>query len=535
MPAVKAKMSYAKILGLFVVAAVGLMAIAAIASATKLTSPIGTVATPTIKAESEGYVVLDKEPADIECTSTIEGKGESHGPAVTASGKISSLSFTGCKDSWHVEVFSSGTLEVHWSSGYNGTITSTGLTVQATRLGVICRYVTNHTQVETVTGGSPATVHLQAALPFHSGNQLCGTGPAPLTGSYQVSSPSSLFVDEEPPRVPGTIITSPTGTVATPTIKAESEGHASLHNPIAKIECAVGLEGKVESHGGEAAASGKLSSFAFTGCTNSWHVTTVAPGELAIEWAKGYNGKVISSGMTIEATRFGITCRYKTENTQLGTITGGSPATLDLEAAIPFHSGSGLCGSSVTTWTGSYKFTSPGSLYVDEAPLEVGMTSPTGTTATPAIKAESEGHVSLDHPIAKLQCQWAFEGSVKSHGKGEGAVVPLTSLSTTGCTDSWHVTTTTAGELKITSAGGYNGTVTWNGGTVEMTRLGTTCRYKTEHTHLGTLTGGSPATIDIEGKLPFHSGSPLCGEEAYPLTGSFKLTSPGSLYVDSAT
>jgi hypothetical protein len=65
-----------------------------------------------------------------------------------------------------------------------------------------------------------------------------------------------------------------------------------------------------------------------------------------------------------------------------------------------------------------------------------------------------------------------------------------------------------------------------------MTRSGTTCRYKSENTAIGTLTGGTPATIDIEGKLLPDGGSPLCGEELYPLTGSFKVTSPSSLFVD---
>jgi len=124
----------------------------------------------------------------------------------------------------------------------------------------------------------------------------------------------------------------------------------------------------VESHGSEAAAIAKLTSFALTGCTNSWHVTTVTPGELAIEWTSGYNGTVASTGLTISATRLGVTCNYVSNGTPIGTVTGGSPATIDLQAALPLHTGSsGLCGTGTAKWEGSYKLSSPESLFVDEA------------------------------------------------------------------------------------------------------------------------------------------------------------------------
>jgi len=88
-------------------------------------------------------------------------------------------------------------------------------------------------------------------------------------------------------------------------------------------------------------------------------------GSIFFHWTSGYNGTVTSSGMTVEKTRFGITCRYATSNTTIGTITGGSPATLDASGSLPFHSGSPLCGEGATTSTGSYKLTSPSTLLVD--------------------------------------------------------------------------------------------------------------------------------------------------------------------------
>ncbi|HEU4739356.1 MAG TPA: hypothetical protein VFS54_09795 [Solirubrobacterales bacterium] len=165
-----------------------------------------------------------------------------------------------------------------------------------------------------------------------------------------------------------TTITSPTGTVATPTIKAESEGgHVTLANPIANINCAWSFEGKVEAHGVESVAQAKLSSLSLTGCTNSWHVTATSPGELAIEWTSGYNGTVTTTGMKIDATRLGVTCAYESSATKLGTITGGSPATIDIEASLPIGKGSSaLCGESSAKLEGSYKLTSPEALFVDK-------------------------------------------------------------------------------------------------------------------------------------------------------------------------
>lgn len=336
-----------------------------------------------------------------------------------------------------------------------------------------------------------------------------------------------------PGSVWGTELTSPTGTVSTPTIKLESEGYATLDTKISNTawpaDCQWVFEGAVESHGDGKPSIIPLSSLAITGCTKNWHATVVSPGSLEISWTSGYDGTVTWNGGTIELTYFGVPCRYTAENTHLGTLVGGSPATLKLEGLLTRHEfTSPFCGQENRAFTGSVSVVTPESLFVDKSGTT--LTSPTGTDSTPTIKAESEGHVGIDHPIATIQCEWGLEGTVESH---EGrAVLPLSGLTTSGCTDSWHGTTVSAGKLEISSTSGYNGTVRWSGGTVEMTRLGTTCRFRSENTDLGTITGGSPATVHLEGKLLPDGGSPLCGEEAYSLTGSFKVASPSSLFVD---
>lgn len=162
-------------------------------------------------------------------------------------------------------------------------------------------------------------------------------------------------------------VTSPTGTTYTGSLAAASEGHTVLHNPIAKIECAGTFAASVESH----PAGGKVSGAVhptFTGCTNSWHVTTEnvggAYGALTVDSTSGHNGTVTSMWSRIITTRFGITCVYETFLTHIGVTTGGNPATLHFDASIPIDEddSSGLCGSGNAKWEGNYVTTS--ALYV---------------------------------------------------------------------------------------------------------------------------------------------------------------------------
>ncbi len=165
-----------------------------------------------------------------------------------------------------------------------------------------------------------------------------------------------------------TKITSPTGTTSTANGKVESEGHIVFHNPIAKIECAGSAASTVESHGGAGVpATGNLSSLSFTSCTNSWHATVVTAGSSSINHTSGYNGSISTTGATIETTRFGMSCRYRTENTGLGTVTSGGPATVHIAASIPFHSGSPLCGSGATVLTGSLNGSTSTGFFIDAA------------------------------------------------------------------------------------------------------------------------------------------------------------------------
>jgi hypothetical protein len=102
-----------------------------------------------------------------------------------------------------------------------------------------------------------------------------------------------------------------------------------------------------------------------TACT----MTAVLGGTLEVHWiAHTENGTLTSSGATVTtlcASIFGpIHCAYVTENIDLGVLTGGSPATIDIESApLVEEITSPLCPEG-PKWDAKYEITEPRPLYV---------------------------------------------------------------------------------------------------------------------------------------------------------------------------
>lgn len=155
------------------------------------------------------------------------------------------------------------------------------------------------------------------------------------------------------------------GFAETPTIHAVNSGfHVTLSNPIANISCSSTIEAKVASHGAYTTGAGGVGTLTFTGCTNSWHVTSISNGSLEIHYSAGHNGWVFSSGARIDTTRLGVTCVYETFSTPIGNISGGNPAIINVNALVPLKpfESSSLCGAGSAVWEGQYRTTS--ALYV---------------------------------------------------------------------------------------------------------------------------------------------------------------------------
>jgi hypothetical protein len=160
------------------------------------------------------------------------------------------------------------------------------------------------------------------------------------------------------------------------------------------------------------------------------------------------------------------------------------------------------------------------------------LTSPAGTPSTGPITMSAETteiHAGDLKSFLTITCHKShIEWAVSQHGSGVQAVGAIKKLSFE-CTQS--TTVLQAGSLAVQPTGGGNGTVTWTGLELRMhTSAGPVCTFKTSNTHIGTLTGGSWARLDIESAIIPGSGF-LCPANAV-WTGSYAVTSPSYLSVD---
>lgn len=363
---------------LFAVLVGAFAALAGTASATVLTSPSGTTYTSTLKATNEGAITFHGITTFSCNKSTLESKVESHGASVTTKGAISLLSFTECGED--VSVVTKGRLEIHWTSGNNGTVTAPGLliTVQfTTESGTYhCVYGSTSADIGTLTAAPSESGHAVldlngATLAVAGGDEKCSKS-AELTGKYKFVTPTGLLVDEkgteDPPPGEGSP-TSPANTVYTGTFKA-SAGTVVTHSELASLSCSSStFEGTIEQHGKSVTPSGKLSTFDFSSCT--YPMTVLASGSLEFHPLGSGNATVTSSGFKLTTHGpFGINCLYETKSTDIGTLTGSSTtkatAVLDIDSSLIPRTGDSLyCGEAVE-WTGSYTFTTPDYLDFDK-------------------------------------------------------------------------------------------------------------------------------------------------------------------------
>jgi hypothetical protein len=164
---------------------------------------------------------------------------------------------------------------------------------------------------------------------------------------------------------------------------------------------------------------------------------------------------------------------------------------------------------------------------------------------------------------------WAYPGGTTLHAVSEGTWVLTTTFKNIECNSGTISTTTTNEgsatetivahdeeelvfecncEVKVIKAGTWeihwiegthNGTITASND--EITATCSTifgnvhCIYSTGNgVHLGTLTGGNPATVDITASTPRLATNGLCAEKA-EWHIKFEITSPKPLYVTGHT
>lgn len=149
----------------------------------------------------------------------------------------------------------------------------------------------------------------------------------------------------------------PAGTTLTSSLESSAALKTSGGTTIAT--CTSGTtSGPLENEGSSTTTpTGWLVILTFDNCNTTVHVLAV--GHLEIHKIAGTsNGTVTSTGSRVTINFLGVSCIFKTNATDIGTLTEGAPATFDISATIPEETGNFGCPSS-GVWSGSYKFTEP--------------------------------------------------------------------------------------------------------------------------------------------------------------------------------
>jgi hypothetical protein len=155
------------------------------------------------------------------------------------------------------------------------------------------------------------------------------------------------------------VLTSPAGTDYTGTLTLTLTGSLIMKAGFAEKTCTEStISGKVETNN-TTHASGKITTLNFGNCNH----TSVTLSKGSLTFAPG--GKVTATGSEFTTEKFGTSCVYGfSAGTALGTLAGGTPASLTISANVPRISGGFLCSNPAST-TAKYAVTTPSTLLVD--------------------------------------------------------------------------------------------------------------------------------------------------------------------------
>jgi len=186
-----------KMLGLAAVSAMALMAVTA-GSASATTLEIGGVTqnksvaiTASLKAGTSALLEDTTGLEDNTCiSSSVAGSSASPFSGATVTGAVSTLTFTNCNRE-PVTKDAGGTLHITWTSGTNGTVTSSGAEVTTgSPFGTLNCKTGAGTHLGTLTGvaAGNATMTINATL-------TCSGISSRFRATYIVTSPAGLGVE----------------------------------------------------------------------------------------------------------------------------------------------------------------------------------------------------------------------------------------------------------------------------------------------------------------------------------------------------
>ena len=174
-----------------------------------------------------------------------------------------------------------------------------------------------------------------------------------------------------------TTLTSPTGTVYKGELVLSVEKSLTMKEEgFGTVTCTTGVvKGTPNAQSDAATVTGNISTLTYgapraaneeeSQCENgAATINILKRGSLELHSIAGTeNGTLTSSGEEITTTKSGVHCIYSTSSTDLGTLTGGKTATMDINAKLNRTPTSFLCAEHAT-WEGTYLVTTPDELYV---------------------------------------------------------------------------------------------------------------------------------------------------------------------------
>jgi hypothetical protein len=187
-----------KILAFAAMACAALMAFASTALATTLDTTAGNIKTGTLIHAVAKEAVLEDTLGFIEntCESTTQGKTTNE-TGTTVTGTVESLTWSNC--TFATSTIKGGKLHIKWTSGMNGTVTSSGAEVTTKIPGGVCIYGSGEGITLGTLDGVASTTE-EAKLTVNTVVKLLKTesgsclSSARWTATYVVDNPKGLTV-----------------------------------------------------------------------------------------------------------------------------------------------------------------------------------------------------------------------------------------------------------------------------------------------------------------------------------------------------
>jgi len=195
-------MKHLKMLGLAVIAALGLMAFVGAGTASATTLATDSAGTTKYAAGTEIHKTLEKNTSVTwtdtsgntiaTCTgSTMKGTiGTATGTWVSVN--LGTLTWEGCSQT--TDTLKAGSFEIMQTTGDAGEVVSKGMEVTLSIFGVSCVYGTGEgTKLETVTGGEAPTTKATGTVPRVAGGFLCPSTSI-THAAYIITTPHALHI-----------------------------------------------------------------------------------------------------------------------------------------------------------------------------------------------------------------------------------------------------------------------------------------------------------------------------------------------------